>query len=821
MATIINDRDITLQATTPRLQEIGSNKILLLPSATNFVKTAGGIQPSTITIKPVLTGILNNLSNLTWSASPAITYSVADDKVITINSSDITLGTPVTFTATLVFLGITYTTSIVINSLQETIVSTLSKSSVSIATASDGSGGDYTAATSTMTILVGNTDDSSNWTYSWSVPASVTATGAATRTITVSAISVNTPITLTCTATKTGYTTQTKDFVVAKSLAGSTGSPGNPGNDGLAGIVQRIAYQLVDQAAATPTYTASTSGGTSLPGASWQATVPTATVGNIVWYIYGQYNPNGVTYQGISANTTSWSAPIAASVFQDIRSDNYNGPNPATSADYGTAGYYIKRSTGELFASNAYLRGSLITGSTNAQRVEVNLSSSNRVKVFNSSNVELASFGGTGDQSDYVLKLSPQWYNNIYAAGTKIDIPTYSTASSPRNTWGLTVSDNGASGDIIYANLGFWQYASALNINRKVAVEGRNGGYYGYLGYYNAYSETGGAPAGHTAAGYFWNGTAGPGTTALSVALVNNQGYAIQIFSGTFRYNNVTIDTPPNTTTTYLRGDGTWQSLLGSIAANYVKNGSVATNAIELRWDGTTSKAKLYIDNTYVSNGFEAAASGGGTTTNALTIGTGLSGTSFNGSSAVTIAIDNTVATLTGTQTLTNKTLNSPVIGSAGITFNGSSSGTSVLTAPAVAGTATAIILPSSAGTLIGSGDTSTVTNTMLAGSIANAKLANSSITVNGSAISLGGSATVTANTTNNLTFNNTGSGVASGSTFNGGSAVTVSYNTIGAAASSHTHTAADITSGTLSTARLGSGTASSSTWLRGDSTWQ
>jgi hypothetical protein len=41
---------------------------------------------------------------------------------------------------------------------------------------------------------------------------------------------------------------------------------------------------------------------------------------------------------------------------------------------------------------------------------------------------------------------------------------------------------------------------------------------------------------------------------------------------------------------------------------------------------------------------------------NALTIGTGLSGTSYNGSGAVTVAINSTVATLTGTQTLTNKT---------------------------------------------------------------------------------------------------------------------------------------------------------------------
>lgn len=40
-------------------------------------------------------------------------------------------------------------------------------------------------------------------------------------------------------------------------------------------------------------------------------------------------------------------------------------------------------------------------------------------------------------------------------------------------------------------------------------------------------------------------------------------------------------------------------------------------------------------------------------------------------------------------------------------------------------------------------------------------------------------------------------------------------------AAATHTHAASDVTSGTLDTARLGSGTASSSTWLRGDSTWQ
>jgi|688.fasta_scaffold01696_9 hypothetical protein len=50
-----------------------------------------------------------------------------------------------------------------------------------------------------------------------------------------------------------------------------------------------------------------------------------------------------------------------------------------------------------------------------------------------------------------------------------------------------------------------------------------------------------------------------------------------------------------------------------------------------------------------------------GTNLDALTIGTGLTGTSYNGSSPVTVEIDSTVATLTGSQTLTNKTITAPL----------------------------------------------------------------------------------------------------------------------------------------------------------------
>jgi len=53
------------------------------------------------------------------------------------------------------------------------------------------------------------------------------------------------------------------------------------------------------------------------------------------------------------------------------------------------------------------------------------------------------------------------------------------------------------------------------------------------------------------------------------------------------------------------------------------------------------------------------------------------------------------------------------------------------------------INLPDTDGTLVTTGDTGTVTNTMLAGAIENAKLVNSSITIDGEAVSLGGSVSI------------------------------------------------------------------------------
>ena len=103
-------------------------------------------------------------------------------------------------------------------------------------------------------------------------------------------------------------------------------------------------------------------------------------------------------------------------------------------------------------------------------------------------------------------------------------------------------------------------------------------------------------------------------------------------------------------------------------------------------------------------------------------------------------------------------------------TFQGSTSGSVQLIPAAVAGTGTVLTMPATTGTIITSGDSATVTNTMLAGSIANAKLLNSSVTFNGVAVALGASGTITATATNALTI---GTGL-SGTSYNGSAAVTI-----------------------------------------------
>jgi hypothetical protein len=237
---------------------------------------------------------------------------------------------------------------------------------------------------------------------------------------------------------------------------------------------------------------------------------------------------------------------------------------------------------------------------------------------------------------------------------------------------------------------------------------------------------------------------------------------------------NVTIDggctidsapigatTPSTGAFTSLTSNGVAVITASSTTTLTNKTISGATNTLTNIGNASLTNSSITINGTTIalgSSGTVTAVLG-----NALTIGTGLSGTSYDGSAPVTIAIDSTVATLTGTQTLTNKTLTTPVIASivnTGTLTLPTSTDTLVgrattdtltnktLTTPVIStitNTGT-ITLPTSTTTLVGRDTTDTLTNKTISGAsntisnIGNASLSNSTITIGTTAVSLGGS---------------------------------------------------------------------------------
>jgi hypothetical protein len=153
----------------------------------------------------------------------------------------------------------------------------------------------------------------------------------------------------------------------------SNGATGTTGGSGLSALT---AYKVQVQTAATPSFTTPTSGSAVPTG--WYSTVSAAlsavglgsfTPGYVLWYIFGQYNSTGSTVGGVPANSTAWTGPTAASIFQDIQSDNWDGsvpPTYANSATWGTKGYYLRQgdtvgSPSAIYINNGIFRGDITT----------------------------------------------------------------------------------------------------------------------------------------------------------------------------------------------------------------------------------------------------------------------------------------------------------------------------------------------------------------------------------------------------------------------------------------------------------------------------
>ena len=240
-----------------------------------------------------------------------------------------------------------------------------------------------------------------------------------------------------------------------------------------------------------------------------------------------------------------------------------------------------------------------------------------------------------------------------------------------------------------------------------------------------------------------WNEIAGTGGVTYSVgSLFTAAAVGTNLGNGVAKGVFATSISVTAATTVVLPTSGT---LVGSADTGTVTNAMLANNTI-------SGKAL-------------------GTNLSTLTISTGLSGTSYNGSAAVTIAIDSTVVTKTGTQSLTNKTFSDSTT-----YFADNTDATKRFQFQAESITTESIrtfTVPDHNGTIITTGDSGTVTNAMLDGSIDNDKLINNKITINGNDVSLGGSLTVTANAPNALTI---GTGL-SGTSYDGSAGVTIAVD--------------------------------------------
>ena len=168
----------------------------------------------------------------------------------------------------------------------------------------------------------------------------------------------------------------------------------------------------------------------------------------------------------------------------------------------------------------------------------------------------------------------------------------------------------------------------------------------------------------------------------------------------------------------------------------------------------TQQSIKAYVDSQVTAQDLDFQADSGGalsidldSETITFTGGTGIDTT--GSSNDVSFAIDSTVATLTGSQTLTNKTISgadntlsnigNSSLSNSTVSFGGISLALGASDATPAFDLTDATNYPTSS-------LTGTITNAQLAGSIANAKLANSSITVtdgsNSTATALGGTIT-------------------------------------------------------------------------------
>lgn len=325
----------------------------------------------------------------------------------------------------------------------------------------------------------------------------------------------------------TFYFTYTVGNEIASSQKSSNSSAfvwSPTGTAGTAGISFITAYKVQSQSSAAPTFTTPTSGATAPTG--WTLTAPTVSVGQVMWYIQGQYNSNAVTVNSVPANSTAWTGPVAASIFQDIRSDNWNGSTPPTygnPATYGTQGYYIQQSTGDVFFNNGIFRGNLI----GASNIEITGSAK-----FNGAVTTIAGTAAVTANVTYAQK-----FGIIAFADNAPYNPVIEAAGvygyGDNNAYGVRGVSFGSGGTGVFGSGPFAGIEGNASGTSGVGVKG------------------------------YGNGSAGTGVFGLSngsgagVYGISASGPAVWC-NGPFKWDAYTFAIPTGSVTDVLRGNGTW-----------------------------------------------------------------------------------------------------------------------------------------------------------------------------------------------------------------------------------------------------------------------
>jgi len=402
--------------------------------------------------------------------------------------------------------------------------------------------------------------------------------------------------------------------------------------------------------------------------------------------------------------------------------------NPATGTYTSSTLYYESTAT-----PLSYNPG---TGTLNVQNLVLGAAGT---LTFNTTTIS----GTTGTSgSSMVLSTSPSLTTPTLGVATatsinKIVLTAVATGATITATDGTTITLPSSTGTVPLNNQTFYIGSTSVAINRASAslaltgitsidgyAAGIAGGAIGYIPYQLVANTTLFVAGNTTTTPQFLTST-GTGSAAQAPTLTGSTG------SG-----SVVLATSPSLTAPTISGHFT--------AEGVTTTGATGTNKLVFDTSPTLVTPTLGVATATSVNKMAITAP---TTSSTLAVA---DGKTFTVSNTITLAgTDSTTITLpstTGTVPLNNQTMfigttsvainrataNLALTGISSVAFPGSTSGTATVQATATAGTPT-LSLPITTGTLVGTGDT---------GSVSNAMLANSSVTFGSTAVSLGSTST-------------------------------------------------------------------------------